>query len=334
MKVAIIHDNPEVTRLIRHLLSNSEHTVCWDCTTSHTGAELCHHDLPDLLLLKLDMSDIPATHLIRQIMSATPTTIIVISQSIKKQPGKVFDAMSAGALDAFSEPSSSDSQSLDELQRKIRNINSLYKAARSPGNSLRKKMDKSLPLIAIGASTGGPAALVKVLSKLPVKPHAVIVVIQHMDKQFSEGMAKWIDEQTRIKVEIAQANQLPQAGVVYLAAGDDHLVLNQSGNFDYTAEPVNYPYRPSVDVFFESAVANWPNSMIGVLLTGMGRDGANGLLSFYNRGMMTIAQNEESCAVFGMPKAAISLNAAQKILHIDDIGDAINNILQTSGYPS
>ncbi|MBI3188800.1 MAG: chemotaxis-specific protein-glutamate methyltransferase CheB [Gammaproteobacteria bacterium] len=329
--MAIVHDNPDVTRLIRHLLTNTEHHVCWDCTTSKAAINLCRDNQPDLLLLKLDMPDMPATDLIRHIMVNTPTTIIVISQSIKKQPGKVFEAMSAGALDAFSEPSTNDSQSIEDLQRKIRNINSLHKATLSPFTPVRKKIDKSLPLIAIGASTGGPAALVKVLAKLPVKPHAVIVVIQHMDKQFSDGMARWIDEQVRIKVEIAQASQVPEAGCVYLAAGDDHLVLNKSGLFEYTAEPVNYPYRPSVDVFFESAVANWPNQMIGVLLTGMGRDGANGLLSFYNRGMLTIAQNEESCAVFGMPKAAISLNAAQRILHLDDIGDAINDLLNTTG---
>ena len=118
---------------------------------------------------------------------------------------------------------------------------------------------------------------------------------------------------------------------MYIASTDDHLIIQPSGLFDYTAEPVKYPYRPSVDVFFESAVANWPHQMIGVLLTGMGRDGANGLLSFYNRGMLTIAQNEASCAVFGMPKAAIALNAAQKILPVDDIGNAINQALLEVG---
>ena len=193
----------------------------------------------------------------------------------------------------------------------------------------RQYLDHKLPLIAIGASTGGPAALIKVLSKLKPDINAVIVVIQHMDKRFSAGMAKWIDEQIKIKVEVASVNQKSKPGVIYVAGSDDHLILQPSCLFNYTAEPVEYPYRPSVDVFFESAVTNWPSKMIGVLLTGMGRDGANGLLSFYNRGMLTIAQDEASCAVFGMPKAAIALNAAQKILPIDDIGDAINQALIT-----
>ena len=327
MKVAIVHDDTDATRLLRYLLADLGHEVCWGCAVSKEAIDLCRKNLPDLLLLKLDMPDMSATDLIRSIMTNTPTTIIVMSKSVKKHPGRVFEAMSAGALDAFTEPSTDEPQSIQDLKRKITNISSLHKTTKSSPLPVQMQIDKNLPLIAIGASTGGPAALVKVLSKLPNKPHAVIVIIQHMDKQFSEGMAKWIDEQTQIKVEIALANQKPMPGVVYIAAGDDHLILKKNGHFDYTAEPVDYPYRPSVDVFFESAVTNWPNKMIGVLLTGMGRDGANGLLSFYNRGMFTIAQNEESCAVFGMPKAAIALNAAHKVLHINEIGDAINNAL-------
>lgn len=334
MKVAIIHNDDDVKRLLHYLLTDIGHTVSWESATSQESIELCRSNLPDLILLKLDMPDLPATELIRNIMSSTPTTIMVISKSIKKHPGKVFEAMSAGALDAFTEPSTDEPRSIEDLQRKIKNINSLHKTTKTAPLPVQMQIDKSLPLIAIGASTGGPAALVKVLSKLPDKPHAVIVIIQHMDKQFSEGMAKWIDEQTRIKVEIALTNQPPKPGIVYIAGGDDHLILKKNGCFDYTAIPVDYPYRPSVDVFFESAVTNWPNRMIGVLLTGMGRDGANGLLSFYNRGMLTIAQNEASCAVFGMPKAAIALNAAKKILHIDEIGDAINDALSHSEIKS
>ncbi len=235
--------------------------------------------------------------------------------------------MSAGALDAFTEPTTDEPESIQELKRKITNVGKLHASARKQPKSDHAKVDKGLTLIAIGSSTGGPAALVEVLSKLPDKPDATIVIIQHMDVQFSQGMAQWIDDQTRIKVEIARPYAKPQKGKAYIAGTDDHLILNKAGCFEYISEPVDYPYRPSVDVFLESAVTHWPNQMIGVLLTGMGRDGASGLLSFYNRGMLTIAQDEESCAVFGMPKAAIALNAAKKILHIKDIGDAINEAL-------
>ncbi len=330
MNVAIIHSNSDVTHLLRYLLADLGHIVCWDSNTCQHALIKLNNIIPDLILLELDILDIPATEFISSIMSSTPTTIIVICKTAHNRAGKIFEAMSAGALDACTEPTTNNPLSIQDVKRKIQNINSLHKANITATPTINTS-DRNLPLLAIGASTGGPAALIKVLSKLTPKPHAVIVVIQHMDKQFSAGMAKWIGEQIQIKVEIAAINQKPQPGVVYMAASDDHLILQPSGLFDYTAEPVKYPYRPSVDIFFESAVTNWPNKMIGVLLTGMGRDGANGLLSFYNRGMLTIAQNEESCAVFGMPKAAIALNAAQKILHIDDIGDAINQALLTIG---
>ena len=330
MNVAIIHSNSDVTHLLRYLLADLGHIVCWDSNTCQHALIKLNNIIPDLILLELDILDIPATEFISSIMSSTPTTIIVICKTAHNRAGKIFEAMSAGALDACTEPTTNNPPSIQDVKRKIQNINSLHKANITATPTINTS-DRNLPLLAIGASTGGPAALIKVLSKLTPNPHAVIVVIQHMDKQFSAGMAKWIGEQIQIKVEIAAINQKPRPGVVYMAASDDHLILQPSGLFDYTAEPVKYPYRPSVDIFFESAVTNWPNKMIGVLLTGMGRDGANGLLSFYNRGMLTIAQNEESCAVFGMPKAAIALNAAQKILHIDDIGDAINQALLTIG---
>lgn len=334
MKVAIAHDNEHTTRLIDYLLADLGHSVIWTSTRGRDAMVMCQKKLPDLLLISLDLTDIGCAELIRHLMQHTPTTIIVVSKSVKKQATRVFEAMSAGALDAFSEPSTDEPQSIQDLKRKIKNIENLHKTANAvQAPVVPAQIEKGLVLIAIGASTGGPAALVKVLSALPPKPDAVIVMIQHMDKQFSEGMAKWIDEQTKIRVEIAKPNQKPVAGTAYIAAGEDHLILNKNGCFNYTAEPIDYPYRPSVDVFFESAVACWPNRMIGVLLTGMGRDGANGLLSFYNRNMLTIAQNEESCAVFGMPKAAIALNAAKKVLHIDDIGPALRDALQHHEKP-
>jgi two-component system, chemotaxis family, response regulator WspF len=328
MNVAIIHNDLDVSHFLSYLLADSGHTVCWDSNTCAQALTHIGKLVPDLILLDLNIPDMPASEFIRKIMASTPTTIIVVCKSVHTNASKVFEAMSAGALDACTEPTADNPPSIQVVKRKVQNINSLHKASRTSTPAYMKS-DSNLPLLAIGASTGGPAALVKVLSKISPSPHAVIVVVQHMDKEFSPGMAKWIDEQIKLKVEIARANHKPLPGIVYIASSDDHLILQPSGLFDYTAVPVDYPYRPSVDVFFESAVTNWPNKMIGVLLTGMGRDGANGLLSFYNRGMVTIAQNEASCAVFGMPKAAIALNAAQRVLHIDDIGDAINLALLT-----
>ncbi len=327
MRVAIVHDNPDTIRLFSDLIQDLGHELSW---SEHYGAKAiahCQDILPDLILIKLDLPDMHGVEVTRNIMEQTPTTVIVISKSVKNHPAKVFEAMSVGALDAFTEPADDNQESIQELKSKIQNIHKLHKSISRKQPIEKCQIKKDIPLIAIGASTGGPAALIKVLTRLPEKPDAVIVIIQHMDNQFSQGLVKWLDEQTKIKIEMASPKQIPKPGIAYLAGTNDHLILTKDGRFDYTADPKEYPYRPSIDVFFESAVTHWPNKIIGVLLTGMGRDGANGLLSLHNRGMYTIAQDEASCAVYGMPKAAARLNAAQEILHIDDIGQAITKAL-------
>lgn len=330
MRVAIIHDDDDATRLFSYMLAESGHEVIWTSQNSSEGIVLAKNKQPDLILLKLILSGSSASETIRTIISDVEnTTIVLINRSIKNHPGKVFDAMSAGALDAISEPSTDEPESMHEFKQKINNISKLHKSAHSRQKATPPIVEKDLPLVAIGSSTGGPAALVKVLSSFSSSTRAAIVVIQHMDNQFSRGMVKWLDEQTDIKVEIAKANQKPQAGIVYVAGTNDHLTLLKNGQFAYTEEPADYPYRPSVDVFFESAVTHWPNKIIGVLLTGMGRDGASGLLSLYNRDMLTIAQDQETSAVYGMPKAAAELNAAKQILPIGEIGDAINKALKS-----
>ena len=323
MRIAIVHNNYNTIRLFEFLIKDLGYEVCWTSTTAHDALLQHASDCPDLLLIQLDLTDMKGSELIKQIMSTTSSTIIAISDSVKNNPGSVFEAMSAGALDAFSEPTTRNPESIADLKSKITNIKKLHDSANKPKRSVIKQQKPDNPLVAIGSSTGGPAALLTVLKKLPTNSKAIFVIIQHMDNEFSQGMADWLNEQTDIHVQIAKNHTIPQAGQVYMAGTNDHLIVNSAGIFQYTDEPKDYPYRPSVNTFFDSAVTNWPNKLIGVLLTGMGRDGANGLLSFYNRGMHTIAQNEDSCAVYGMPKAACELGAVAIELDINDIAEEI-----------
>jgi len=319
----MLHSNEDTIRLFKFIVTELGFNMCWSCQSPEKAINLCNSDRPDLLLIQLDLESCNTSSLIQQIMSSTPTTVIVISNSIKQNPGEIFDAMSAGALDAFTEPSTDNPDHLNDLKNKISNIKKLHDSELKIRNVKSTSCVKTTPLVAIGASTGGPAALLTILRQLPKDNSAVWVIIQHMDHQFSQGMATWLNDQIDIKVETALDNQAPKLGHVYLASTNDHLIINKRGRFEYTNIPVDYPYRPSVDVFFESALTHWPHKLIGVLLTGMGRDGANGLLSFYNRGMLTIAQNKTSCAVYGMPKAACELNAVSVQLDINQIADEI-----------
>ncbi|MGK7882378.1 MAG: chemotaxis protein CheB, partial [Crocosphaera sp.] len=179
------------------------------------------------------------------------------------------------------------------------------------------------PLIVIGASTGGPKALARILGEFPPNFEGSIVIIQHVDVQFSSGLAKWLDEQTPLSVVLASEGDTLSASKVLLAGTNDHLVLRPNLTLTYTKEPENYPYRPSIDVFCESVAQSWSRKGIAVLLTGMGRDGAMGLKKLRRRGWHTIAQNQQSCVVYGMPKAAVQMEAAVQVLSLSEIAPTL-----------
>lgn len=323
MRIAIVHSNPDSIKQLKQLICDLGYSVSWNSETGHQALLNHQQDKPDLLLISLEITDMSGSDLIQQIMRDTTATIIATCPSVKDNTARVFQAMSYGALDALSEPQADNETSLNDFKNKLSNIKKLHDSANRIPRPKSKPSSATTTLVAIGASTGGPAALLTILKQLPASPRASFVIIQHMDDEFSQGLANWLDEQTDISVEIAQPHTRPEPGHAYMAGRNDHLIIDEEGYFDYTHEPASYPYRPSVNAFFESAVAHWPGRLIGVLLTGMGRDGANGLLSFYNRGMLTIAQSQQSCAVYGMPRAACEAGAVRKQLDINEIATEI-----------
>jgi two-component system response regulator WspF len=244
--------------------------------------------------------------------------------------GKVFEAMGHGALDAINTPmmgsGESARESRDALLKKIGIIEKLSCNSQVSPMKRQSKGTCSLKvssLIAIGASTGGPKALAEILSRMPANLGAGIVMAQHVDGEFSAGMAKWLDEQSPLSVRLAEEGACPCRGTALLAGKNDHLVLTSSLDLAYIKEPLATPFRPSVDVLFKSVAAHWPSMGIAILLTGMGRDGAEGLKMLHRVGWHTIAQDEATSVVYGMPKAARDLGAASEILPIDQIAPAI-----------
>jgi two-component system response regulator WspF len=195
---------------------------------------------------------------------------------------------------------------------------------------MKSSVVNDVPLVAIGASAGGPAALATLLRSLPADFAAAVVVVQHVDRQFAAGMAEWLHGASGFAVRLAESGDRPVPGTVLLAGTADHLALTASRHLGYTPEPREYAYRPSVDVFFESVCRHWRGEAIGVLLTGMGRDGALGLKALRSRGCHTIAQDEATSAVYGMPKAAVKLNAAVEVLPIERIGARLVSLLRAS----
>jgi two-component system response regulator WspF len=182
-------------------------------------------------------------------------------------------------------------------------------------------------LLVIGASTGGPRTLATVLAPLPRSLKAAVVVVQHIDAQFAPGLVSWLDGQVALPVRAAEAGRAPQAGTVSVAVSNDHLVIQADGRFAYVPEPLEEPYRPSVDVFYRSLIKHWREPGVAVLLTGMGRDGGKGMLELRRAGWHTIAQDEASCAVYGMPKAAVELGGAIEVLPPEAIARSLGQRL-------
>lgn len=188
-------------------------------------------------------------------------------------------------------------------------------------------------IIAIGASAGGPHALAEILSALPAQLPAAVLIVQHLNREFSSGLADWLDTQTSLPVCIAAEGRRPEKGRVYVAGTDEHLILNRNFTFSYVPGSKETPYRPSIDVFFRSLALCYAGTAksgdcMAVLLTGMGKDGAAGLLELRQKGCHTIAQDEKTSVIYGMPRAARDLGAAAEILSLHQIAPAILKYVQ------
>lgn len=338
MRIAIVNDSMIAVESLRRVLAAApEHEIAWIACNGAEAVERCAQDTPNLILMDLIMPVMDGVTATRQIMTHTPCAILVITATIQGNAGKVFEAMGAGALDALNTPvlgTDGQGQGKDDLLRKITNIGRLINAGtRFKAQATVSKQPPHAPggtrLLAIGASTGGPAATVTLLTGLAADFHGSILLAQHMDEQFITSFAEWLSTQSKRPVRVAQEGDRPQPGVVLVAGSADHMILRPDGSLGYTTEPGDYPYRPSVNAFFESIAANWSGQALGVLLTGMGRDGANGLLAMRNKGHHTIAQDKASCAVYGMPRAAAEIGAATEVLALDRIAASVSRTFAT-----
>jgi two-component system response regulator WspF len=325
MRIAIANDMPlAVEALRRALAAEPEYQLIWVAGNGEEAVSRCREDRPELLLMDMLMPGMDGVEATRRIMNDTPCAILIVTSDVERNMSRVFDAMGAGALDVVAAPSLGPQQVLDAaaVRRKIHNIAWMigHKTSRSvKPTPVRSADNRGKRLVAIGASAGGPASLVELLRQIPANFPASIVLVQHVDEVFAAGMAQWLGSESNIPVRLAREGEVLQPASVLLAGTNNHLYLAPEGRLVYRREPVDQVYRPSIDVFFESVATHWRGEAIGVLLTGMGRDGARGLKLMRERGFHTIAQDQASSAVYGMPKAAVALDAATEVLPLDRI---------------
>ncbi len=288
--------------LRRVLVSSPNHEVAWTANDGEEAIAQAREDRPDLILMDLFMPGIDGVEATRQIMCESPCAILLVTATVSGHLDKVYEAMGHGALDAIDTPTLGATRrgrrhpasvEQDRIDRQAH-----WRADRAVAGSVRRgdipamSAGTSLPLpalhalIVLGASTGGPHALVEVLSGLPASLDAGIIIVQHLDSSFSQGLGQWLFEQTGRRVTLITEGNVPRPGEVLLAGTNDHVVLSEYRRLNYSIEPRMNRYRPSVDVFFESLARNWPMPGVAVLLTGIGQRWRQGTAAASQSGLV------------------------------------------------
>ena len=337
MRIALVNDVRIALEALRRIVAAIPSTqVAWVAADGEQAVARCHEDTPDLILMDMIMPGMGGVEATRQIMESTPCPILVVTATVTGNAACVYEALGHGALDAVNTPvlgTDGNWDGAEALIRKIDMVRRLTTAAAPSGLAAvtREPCDESVsasvPMVAIGVSTGGPKALIQVLAAFPENRPWCTAIVQHVDPFFAPGLAEWLTTETGKMVMVVQSGQLPEPGAVYLAATADHLEVDPCGRFRYVREPEDQVYRPSVDVFFRSLLTSPVTPGAAVLLTGMGRDGAEGLQALRQVGWPTIAQDEATSVIWGMPAAAVRIGAVEHLLPLEAIGGKIERIL-------
>ena len=347
IRVVVAEDSLTVRKRLVDVLSEDPGIeVIGEAADGKRAIELCTTLRPDVMTVDMNMPGMSGLAVTEYVMAYCPTPILIVSASTNRgEMYKTFEALAAGAVDVLDKPLGNEEA--NAWERKLLSTIKLVARIRvitHPKGRLslwagRPELPLDAPavpaagaggtgryeLVALGASTGGPSALVDILRGLPRDYPLPILLVLHIGAPFGVGFAEWLDGQSPIRVmEAKDGEPLPRPGEarVVMAPPDQHLVVRQ-GRLRLTADPERHSCRPSVDVLFESIAIELGRRVAACLLTGMGRDGASGLLAIRQAGGRTIAQDEATSVVFGMPREAIVLGAADSILPLDAIAPAL-----------
>ncbi|MGE5517127.1 MAG: protein-glutamate methylesterase/protein-glutamine glutaminase [Bacteroidota bacterium] len=345
VRVLIVDDSASVRQTLTEVLSSDpEIEVMGVAADPFAAAQRMSHELPDVITLDVEMPRMDGISFLRRIMAQRPIPVVMCSSLTEEGSSTLMQALEAGAVDVICKPKVETRQFLTESRVAI--CDAVKAAARARLGRLRpaalprlevaKKLsaDAMMPapnpnsramarttekVVCIGASTGGTESLRVVLEALPSDCPG-IVIVQHMPEKFTAAFARRLDGLCAVTVKEAADGDVVLRGQVLIAPGNRHMLLQRSGARYHVAikeGPLVSRHRPSVDVLFRSAAQYAGANAVGILMTGMGDDGAKGLLEMRQAGAATVAQDEASCVVFGMPKEAISLGAAEKVMPLD-----------------
>lgn len=330
MRIAAAHPDRAVREALRRALQAKLRTeLLWIAAAESEIAHQCQRARPDLLLLDVTLCG-PRAMLVKTLVEAETCAVLMLADDPDKAVASVYEALGHGALAVAYPPSVTVDGELSGASQLFARIDRFSALVRRHASTQETEPSSGLfggrlelgKIVAIGASTGGPSALANVLADLPKPLQIPVLMVQHIEAEFIDGLAQWLSKQTGCDVVLAKRGDVPRAGKVYLADGNGHLVYLPSGQLTYLSGNSTDLHVPSVDMLFNSLAEN-AGVGAAALLTGMGADGAAGLLKLRQRGWFTIAQDESSSAVFGMPRAAIQLGAASRIVSLSEIGSTL-----------
>ncbi len=343
LRVLVVDDSPVARDLLKEILNNDPGIEV--VGVAHDGAEaveLVKQLRPDVVTMDVQMPRMDGFAATEEIMILQPTPIVVVSGSMSDPDvEKSMNSLRAGALTVIGKPDSPSSAQFDQTaavlldtvktMSQVKVVRRHRRNASTPDNGSTQKVDISgnrspTKIIAIAASTGGPQALHQIISRLPADFPIPVLLVQHISKGFAEGFAAWLDHAVPAHVKTAVDGEPLLPGTVYVAPEDVHLGVTVGGKSQLIDCPALGGFRPAGTVLFESVAKAYGSSALAVILTGMGRDGVDGLHSIRQVNGRIIAQDEESCVVFGMPKAAIEANLADEVLSPDGIAGQLNQL--------
>lgn len=348
IKVLLVEDSPIALEILQRLLQSSpDISVVGTASNGKEALEMIPKVQPNIICTDLHMKGMNGLELTQQVMAKFPRPILVISNSVQQQDtDNIFKLLQAGAIDVFPKPITgmpSDyervkHQLINKLKilagvsvftRKLPKENNIAIATEKSFNCEQIITQNFLPvdidfassikIIAIGASTGGPQALHKIFSQLPNNFPLPIVCIQHISEGFLQGFVNWLDLECQLKVKIAQEGESPLPGTIYFGKESHHLELNSLNKFTYTTSNPVDGHCPSITVLFQSLAKYYGKKIASILLTGMGKDGVAGMQAIAAVGGLTVAQDEKTSVVFGMPKEAIVRGVVDYVLPVQEI---------------
>jgi two-component system chemotaxis response regulator CheB len=336
----VVDDSATARAIISEILKSSLHVESIDTAPdAFVARDKIVKNRPDVICLDVEMPRMDGITFLRKLMKHMPIPVIMVSSLTTKGAKTTLDALEAGAIDFVAKPHSNIYEGKSEIEKEL--IEKVIVASKSKPLAMtnKKKQDTltyhavqttTQKIVAIGSSTGGTEAIKEVLTKLPANSPSVIIV-QHMPASFTKQFAQRLNELCKVEVKEAQSGDSLGIGQVFIAPGEKHMVLRRSGTRYYLeiggGEKVS-GHKPSVDVLFNSVAKVAGENAMGVILTGMGSDGAKGLLKLRQSGAITLGQDEKSCVVYGMPKVAFGLGAVCKEVSIENMSQEILNTLE------